>query len=492
MRTLYSLVLVFCFFVGFGSLSHLEAQAMNAKLKFSSNVILPSSSDRMIVGMYNDTSVMLLDKGGSYQLALFSEDMKSVAYKSLPEAIDSKIKILGSITSKSFFVILYASATDGYTSVRGVKYLGASTLDTISVLMTLSKRPDLNFLDMVGSDNNKKLMLVYPTTATDIDQSVIDLETMLPMYKGKLELGGLANYEEDHIQSFVANSGEAFMAFSGGYQRNKQTRNTGILMVHIGTDGLPLVQKVVPSSLAYLNLKFEYDNVNKQIVGAGLFSEKPNDNTKGYWYVRIKSAKEEAIQLFQMFGEEFAIRLSGNKKALAKGVTDLKLRHLVLRRDGGLLVAFEREKMVYRRDPISSYYSVYQRFPSQTYGPTQTDYYYDDIGLIATNADGAVHWSQVLSKKQASSNDNAVFLSYFLMKSKGSLNFVYQSELGRQINLFTYTVNGQGESARQIITQLDPKKDNQFAIRQSLQVGVDKFLVLSEWKNNFNLVKIEI
>jgi hypothetical protein len=208
--------------------------------------------------------------------------------------------------------------------------------------------------------------------------------------------------------------------------------------------------------------------------------------------VRIKSAKEEAVQSFQMFGEEFAIRLSGNKKALAKGVTDLKLRHLVLRRDGGLLLAFEREKMVYRRDPISSYYSVYQRFPSQTYGPTQTDYYYDDIGLIATNADGAVHWSQVLTKKQASSNDNAVFLSYFLMKSKGSLNFVYQSELGRQISLFTYTVNGQGESTRQVITQLDPKKDNQFAIRQSLQVGVDKFLVLSEWKNNFNLVKIEI
>ena len=97
---------------------------------------------------------------------------------------------------------------------------------------------------------------------------------------------------------------------------------------------------------------FEADNLNRQLVGAGLYALDNSERAEGYFYINYQanSAAEIPFQLvFQPFSAEFLQNLLGRDYREGKGLNETSVREIVLRRDGGALLIAERNKQLQRR-----------------------------------------------------------------------------------------------------------------------------------------------
>ena len=54
------------------------------------------------------------------------------------------------------------------------------------------------------------------------------------------------------------------------------------------------------------------------------------------------------------------------------------------------------------------------------------DYHYEDIVVISIHPDGQTHWKTILPKRQYSQDDNAIYSSFFLLKTPKSLRLLFQ------------------------------------------------------------------
>ncbi len=232
---------------------------------------------------------------------------------------------------------------------------------------------------------------------------------------------------------------------------------------------------------------FDFDNQNNRLILTGLYSKKKSREPEGIYLLSkalIEFQERERVN-FIPFTDQLVEEVSRTKRKKNKVFESFSLNNIVKRYDGGVLVMMELSKEYSRR---SSYATGYDSRGSGLRGGW-VDYYNEDIIVISINPQMEVDWSRILYKKQFSQDDNAIFSSYYVMKTPSRMHLIYNDEIKRDNTVSEYLLDPAGKVARNSLLSTD---DEQLKLRfkDAVQVSNVELIVPSESNNELNLVKI--
>lgn len=187
------------------------------------------------------------------------------------------------------------------------------------------------------------------------------------------------------------------------------------------------------------------DNLNGKVYFGGYYSDRKNGGTDGVIFsaFNMTNAAFDHIKLIP-FDEQLHQLTGAERKNHA--FDNFMVKQLIVKNDGGFVMISESILITTRTTyaPGLGYYSSFYS-PFGPYNNTMIrEYHYDDILAISYNKEGVKEWSSIIPKEQYSQEDGAMFSSYVLLNSGGSLAFLfndYNSSLSR-IQLATMNADG--------------------------------------------------
>ncbi len=238
------------------------------------------------------------------------------------------------------------------------------------------------------------------------------------------------------------------------------------------------------------NVFFKYDNQNLNVIVCGTYADKKGKEVKGMYFFKKNINKllgTEPPQYIPYTSSLGAELLQGKKRNRKHVFDDLEVKEVILRNDGGALVISEITKNFSRRSP---YNSTYSRNASSSYSRRGwVDYYNEDIVVINVNPEMSIDWSKVLYKKQFSQDDDAVYSSFYVMKTPSRLRFIYNDDIKKNSTVSEYLMDPTGRIARNSLlsTQYQNMK---LRFGDAMQLSANSILIPSEKNYDLNLVKI--
>ena len=256
-------------------------------------------------------------------------------------------------------------------------------------------------------------------------------------------------------------------------------------------------------------IKLKVDNVNDHYLINSLYYAKRRGNVEGL-YTAVWDKKTNAF-LTQNFAE-----LNDSVRSMAKtdgglryALNNFFIRDVILKKDGGFILAAEDHSTQSRGNPWNRYdylygypysynnyylyspsYYWYSGRPRSYFGNnSQVRYYYDNIIILNLDNSGKIVWSNVVHKSQFD-DDTDNFLSYSTMLTGGQLHFLF-NELERRNQL----INDQSISSDGKVTRYPPLRSldrgYEFMPRYAKQVSSSQIIVPCTYRNYICFAKIE-
>lgn len=256
-------------------------------------------------------------------------------------------------------------------------------------------------------------------------------------------------------------------------------------------------------------IKLKVDNVNDHYLINSLFYNKKRGNVEGlYTAVWNKNGNELISQNFADLKDSVRA-MAKTDGALRYALNDFFIRDVILKNDGGFILAAEDHSTQSRGNPWNRYdylygypysYNSYYLYSPSSYwysmrprnyfnSNSQVRYYYDNIVVLNLDATGNLVWSNVIRKSQFDDNtDN--FLSYNTIVTGGELHFLFNS-LERRNQL----INDQSISPSGEITRYPPLRSldrgYEFMPRYAKQVSSHQIIVPCTYRNYICFAKID-
>ena len=256
-------------------------------------------------------------------------------------------------------------------------------------------------------------------------------------------------------------------------------------------------------------IKLKVDNVNNHYLINSLFYNKKRGNVEGL-YTAVWN-KNGNVLISQNFAElKDSVRaMAKTDGALRYALNDFFIRDVILKNDGGFILAAEDHSTQSRGNPWNRYdylygypysYNSYYLYSPSSYwysgrprnyfnSNSQVRYYYDNIVVLNLDATGNLVWSNVIRKSQFDDNtDN--FLSYNTIVTGGELHFLFNS-LERRNQL----INDQSISPSGEITRYPPLRSldrgYEFMPRYAKQVSSHQIIIPCTYRNYICFAKID-
>ena len=291
-------------------------------------------------------------------------------------------------------------------------------------------------------------------------------------------------FSRDFHQMLVDNNGNMYMVLKKENRRSKQDKHYLEILECDGAEDSPIKRRTVDmQSHLTFDAYFTYDNLNHALVAGGLYGDDHTAKADGLFYLNSPSNDPGKQTLaFHPFDRKFVNILLEKDKSKNKGLTDVKVQDVVLRRDGGIILFAELAKDFVRGGASSSYYSHNGMRPIM-------DYYYDDLFLVSFHPTGELHWKNILHKKQYSQDDEASYSSYFLAKTRSALRVIFNDEIKSENTVSEYIISGNGDYDRNAVMNTEDK-DLGLRFADAIQISANEFVVPSERRQRLKLVKV--
>ncbi|MCB0634513.1 MAG: hypothetical protein R2824_36120 [Saprospiraceae bacterium] len=391
-------------------------------------------------------------------------------------------KTLGLITHDDHFYILYHYRKKGNTLLKVHKYdAGANLKDSTLVF-------DYGFLfftpdfEIVRSEDRSKVLIFFIEKQSIMRAVSFDLNTMKLLWEKSITPDKF-NYSEDDVQLLVDNKGN--MQIIIGKHNFRSRRRDHFYEVHSyygDTDEHRIFQVPFGNMLTY-DAYFTYDDLNDRMVAAGFYAEKDLGRATGLFYLNVDPRHPDQRTLnFQKFDTKTLTGMLGKKGKRAKGLREISVQEVVLRRDGGAILIGERNRMYERGGTTRTYIDGLNNF--------MVDYYFDELMIASIHPTGELHWNTILHKKQYSQDDNAAYSSYFLFKTPSSLRFLFNDEISYENTVSEYILNGLGDFDRNSLLNT-AHLELRLRFRDAVQTASNTLIVPSERRNRLKLVKME-
>lgn len=262
------------------------------------------------------------------------------------------------------------------------------------------------------------------------------------------------------------------------------------------------------------DIKLKIDNENKHYVINSLYYKNKRGNAEGIftaiWDINTSQMISEN---FQYLGDtvRLAAKSNGNNKT---ALNDYFIRNIVLKKDGGFILAAEDYYIQSQSSPWNRYdylygYPSFSPFNSYMYSPfsygyggyggyggypynyfgSQSRYYYNNILVISMDKTGKADWASVINKSQYDDqSDN--FLSYVMMLTGGQLHFLFNTLERRNLLITDQSVSGSGQITRNPpFRNLD--RGYTFMPRYGKQVSATQIIIPCTYRNYICFAKIE-
>ncbi len=436
-----------------------------------------------ILGDIKGNLLLLRDKTTEFEVQCFNQDLHLKWEKEI-ELDKRRPEIVGVLPTVNDFSVLYLFKRKGDLILKIHKYDAAANLiDSISV----KNYSDLFYspsLKVIRSEDKSKLLIFYVDKQNEYNVIVFDVITMELLWEKRFEPADVV-HGRDFRQMLVDNEGNMhliqemenrkpkldehhFMILEYGLGSNDRVRNYTINM---------------PEHLTY-DVYFSFDNLNERLVAGGLYSVENRGRAEGFYYLNVSpTAPFSPTFTFHPFSDDFVATLLEKSKNKNKGVPEVNVQEVVLRRDGGILLIGELNKKFERRAGPGN--SNYNRGGS----PHIVDYYYDDLFVISLHPTGDIHWKNVLHKKQFSQDDDAIYSSYFLMKTPTALRLIFNDEIKYENTVSEYVIKGDGAYDRNAVMSTE-NQQLRLRFRDAVQIGANEILVPSERRSRLKLIKV--
>lgn len=433
-----------------------------------------------LIGRLRDRILLFRDKYNDFEVQAYDSQMRPAWSRNLDDLDTRGIQIVAVVAGKNDFSIIHKIRRRGYAGLRIHKYdPGANLIDSM-VIKDYGERmfnpPILNYV--LSEDRN--CIAVYNTSdRSQIEITCFQLDKMQLLWDKTFELK--QEYDEYSPPSMVmSNKGDFFLiAEENNRNRKMEEHKMNVLQVQNGVERvtqIPLPEFLTASATC------SYDNKNRQLVVAGLYSDRNKERANGAFYFRLPvGASSPQVFHYEPFDEKFvSILRQKDVSDDGKGIEDSQVREMVLRQDGGAVMVVERSHQLQRGASAGrGFWRDGMRLV--------IDYYFDDIYVLGFQPDGKPQWKTVLHKKQYSQDDEGTFSSFFLLMNSDKLRFLFNDEIKYENTCSEYVLSPLGEFDRNsLLTTVNQGLRLRF--RDALQLNAGECLIPSEFRNKLRLV----
>ena len=420
---------------------------------------------------------MLQDRPTEIAVKGFNKNLKEEWEKTI-ELDKRQPKLLGVTRGRTHFCLIYMFRRKGDIVVKAHKYDAAANLKDSVVVNNYGKLFFTPDFETVVSEDRSKMLLYHIERYKNIQAFVFDTDSMRVLSSQTIVPEDM-DFNFEFVQAEVSNSGNyAFVLNKYNFKSTKKDHYYEVHEYNQSQDKVNPYPIILGDHLTF-SVKFAYDNLNDYLVAGGFYSDKNLAFADGYFFLQIPSNSPKEYQVkFNEFDSEFISNLIGKEKENHKGIKEAVVQEIVLRRDGGILLVGERNRQYERRSAGATgrlYYDPTRRF--------LVDYYYEDLFVLSIHPDGRPHWKTILPKKQFSQDDNGIYSSFFLFKSRASLKFIFNDEIKNENTISEYVLKGDGTFDRNSIMST-ANLDLKIRFRDAIQIDNDEYLVPSERKKS--------
>lgn len=469
------------------SLLFVTGLAFAQKVTVSDEITLRNDLSYDLIGKIDSQIILFRDRGNKFEARIYDQDLKLKLDKEITLS-DRNCNLYASLaTDKSFFVF-YGFRHRGDYYLQGDQLDGNCNIissDTIKVFDNIILNPNIRY---ARSEDRSKIIFFTDEKDHEMLVALFDLKTKKTIYDRKIYFK--ETYLKDDFRSLlVTNTGDMILILEKNNYRSKKDKH--VFEIHRFYPSADAADTYIVPVFRFVSFhsKFVYDNVNHQLIGGGVYSQKNLNRAEGVYYLKhtLSPGAEERLTTFAFqsrFDEEIT-RRSKDKNEFSQ----LEVSEIALHQDGGALLIMEIKKEYERRSAYGSGRNL--NIPGGGYRNAMlVDYYYEDMALFSLNADGNLLWTDILHKKQYSHDDEGIFSSFFLFKNPSRLRLVYNDEISSENTVSEYVVQGNGKYQRKSVLSTEYVR-LQLRFKDAVQVSPSAFIVPSQRALRLNLVKIE-
>ena len=453
------------------------------EVSISSAVNLRNYYAYEIVGEIEDRYLIYRDKGFVKEVDLYNTDMEHTQYAELN--FEKKKTDVFTITGlDSVFQVLYGYFEKDSMVFKHRIYDKSITLVDSATLIKIPKRDIRKKIQASISEDKSKILLSTIGEGGQALFFVYDSRTRKLIWQDRQ----LIDKESNHYlkNAIISNNGEIFIVMNDKEHAKDWERLLLFYLSPLRNDFGKLYIGI--GEIFKHDVFMEFDNVNDNLIITGSYSEKRGKDVKGYFVIKkdVKNMeREDQVSLITFPTMLFEDLLQG-KKRKQRVLEDLAIQNVIMRQDGGMVIISEIEREFSRRNP----YNNYNRSQFDSYSKRGwIDYYRDDIIVTSINPSMQVDWTEVLYKKQFSQDDDAIFSSFYILKTPSRLRFIYNDEIKKNNTVSEYLMDPAGRVARNSLLSTE-YQNMKLRFKDAMQVSSNTILVPSEKNYDLNLVKI--
>lgn len=471
-------VLFCCALVAFAPFN---ATAQN--MRVSDGLTIRNDYGYEIIGRLRDRILLFRDKYDEFEVQAYDNQMRPAWSREIEDLNKRGIQVIAVLGAKNDFSIIYKLRRRGNTYLRVNKYdPGASLIDTMTVKDYGERFFSPPTLRHIQSEDKNCLAVYNTAEGGKMEVVCFRLDKMQVLWDKVISYE--QTFDEANGQAMVlSNNGTLFFVRETNNRKSRIEEHRYEILC-INTEIEQHVKVLMPEFLTG-DTHFIYDNLNRTLVGAGLYAEKNKERVNGVFYMCIHPG--DTVRNFvrhEPFDDKFISIL--RRKDVAddsKGITDVRINQLVLRQDGGVVLVAERAHELMRGAAAGrGFWRDGMRMV--------IDYYYDDFFLIALPAEGKSQWKTVLHKKQYSQDDEGTFSSFFTMLGSDQLRFLFNDEIKYENSCSEYVVTPLGDFDRNSLLNTEGQ-NLRLRFKDGIQISSTECVIPSEFRNKLKLVLLQ-
>ena len=465
---------------------------ISQEITVSEEVTLRSDQSYSIIGKFNEKTLLYRDKGTEFEIQAFNNELLGLSWTKELELDKKRPVVLDVFGLEEYFYVIYKYKHKGSSVIKVHKYNEAANLVDSTMVYNFGKRFYSPDPEILLSEDKSKVLLYHTEYFAKIEVSIFDLSKMEQMWSKEFEPRDL-NFGADFYQMLVDNEGGMHMVLNRENERLKKEKPHHFEFIYQPpTEGKAPITKIPLEGKLSYDAYFKIDNLNRRIIGGGMHSEKNKGRTQGYYFMSVPfGGTAENTLSFYNFELPFMEQLVDKKTKVTKGLFDVGIQDIVIRKDGGVVIICEQLKDFERATGATNSSTTPTRsyFTSRESGRYSVDHYYEDLFLFSVHPTGDHHWEEILHKKQFSQDDDAAFSSFFLAKTSRKLRLIYNDEIRNENTVSEYIIKGDVEFDRNSILNT-ASQDLRLRFRESKQVAYNEIIVPSERKSRLKLVRM--
>ena len=469
--------------------------------------------DFEIIGKLGNNIAVYKTYRDNHYIAIYDNEMKQLSKTKVADMPDKVINAdFINYSNQAYFIYQYQRKNIVYCNAitidaSGNKVGNSIELDTTKINFLASNRIyNINYSEdkqrigvyKINSESSKQYFLTTLVFDAQLKQ--------LNKHRTAIDMPDRNDFLSEFI---VDNDGDISFIRASGVNNN--INKLQLFIKPLVADSLAMYELINVNNVFVDEIKVKADNKNKRILVTSFYSKLRRGNVEGLFNtVFAKADGQILVNSTTVFNEELRSDARG-ENSLKMAFNDYYLRNIVMRADGGFIMAAEAAYQTtrggnnfnrwnygfgtfgatpgyYNWGPYGSYYPWGR---NQYYNNTGTTRYYaDNILVTSFDPTGKLEWSNIVRKSQYDDNSDN-FIGYNMLITSGELHFVFNQQEKRNLILTEQIIAPNGDITRKpTLKNLD--KGYEFMPRLGKQIASRTLIIPCQYRNYICFAKVEL